>query len=276
MVNVRVGATNWFYQDEGARDLPALLLLHGFSGCTDFWDEIVTELKSDFRCIRVDLPAHGRTENPVDTGNCRMEMVAEWLSKMMDEIGVDRFHLWGYSMGGRLALHLALRFPERVQRLILESASPGIADPEDRRQRAAEDAELADQIERQGLSWFVEEWMKRPLFASQQDLSVEKQARARELRMRNTTSGLALSLRCMGTGVQESLHGMLSQLKPPAMILTGEYDDKFRAIGLEMAGLIPQVLYCLIPRAGHAPFWEQPESCVRAVRPFLLGHNAPR
>jgi pimeloyl-ACP methyl ester carboxylesterase len=80
----------------------------------------------------------------------------------------------------------------------------------------------------------------------------------------------------MGVGVQELLYGRLSQLKTPAMFLAGEYDDKFRAIGLDMAGLIPHVLYCLIPHAGHAPFWEQPESCVRAVRPFLLGHDAPR
>ena len=276
MGSARVGSTNWFYLDEGAHDLPALLFLHGFTGCTDFWDEIVTELKPDFRCICVDLPGHGRTEIPVSPGNCRMETVSEWLGMMMDQIGVDRFHIWGYSMGGRLALHLALRFPERVQRLVLESASPGIADPEDCRQRAAEDAELADQIERQGVPWFVDEWMKRPLFASQQDLPAEKQARARELRLRNTSTGLASSLRGMGTGVQEPLHENLSQLQPPAMILAGEYDDKFRAIGLDMAGLIPQALYCLIPRAGHAPFWEQPESCVRAVRPFLLGHDAPR
>ena len=273
--NVRINGRSWFYKDEGSPGLPVLLLLHGFAGCAAFWDDVVDLLKSDFRCISVDLPGHGQTEFPSGIGNYGMGAVAESLGQMLDEIGVGRYNLWGYSMGGRLALHIALRFPDRVQRLVLESASPGIADPAERQQRVSEDSQLATQTEREGISWFVEEWMKRPLFASQQDLPAAQQARARELRMQNTATGLASSLRGMGVGVQEPLHGALSRLTSPTMILVGEYDDKFRAIGLDMARLIPHVIYCLIPHAGHAPFWEQPDSSVRAVRPFLLGRDAP-
>jgi 2-succinyl-6-hydroxy-2,4-cyclohexadiene-1-carboxylate synthase len=250
------------------------VLLHGFTGCAAFWDDVVARLKSDFRCISVDLPGHGRTGFPSEIGNYRMDAVAKSLDQMLDQIGVGRFNLWGYSMGGRLALHFALRSPDRVRRLVLESASPGIVGEAERQQRVAEDDRLAGQIEREGVSRFVEEWMKRPLFASQQELSAERQARAQELRMRNSATGLALSLRGMGTGVQEPLHGALPGLTAPTMILVGEYDDKFRAIGLDMARLIPHVIYCLIPRAGHASSWEQPESCARAVQSFLLEQNA--
>ncbi len=266
----------WFYEDQGARDLPALLLLHGFSGCVAVWDEVVAGLESDFRCIRVDLPGHGATECPDEISNFRMNSVCESLEQLLGSLEIRQTNVWGYSMGGRLALHFALEYSGRVQRLVLESVSPGIADPEGRRQRAVEDGELADEIERQGMAWFVEEWMKRPLFASQQNMPEEKQVQGRELRLRNRPKGLAASLRGMGTGAQGALHERLSELSAPTMLMTGEYDDKFRAIGLQMAGLIPQVLYCLIPHAGHAPSWEQPERSVRAVRDFLLGKDLPR
>ena len=273
---VRIGGENWHYHQEGSHESPALLLLHGFTGCAAFWDDVVTSLKSEFRCISVDLPGHGHTSFPFDAGQACMEHVAESLGRLLDKIGVDEFNPWGYSMGGRLALHVALRFPDRVGRLVLESASPGIADPIQRQQRADEDNLLASQIEEKGTTWFVEEWMRRPLFASQLELPLERRERARTLRLQNSAAGLAASLRHMGTGVQESQYDSLSGLKAPTMILVGEYDDKFRAIGLDMAGLIPHVLYCLIPRAGHAPFWEQPEHSVRAVRSFLVGPESPR
>jgi 2-succinyl-6-hydroxy-2,4-cyclohexadiene-1-carboxylate synthase len=271
---ISVDGATWFYREEGAPHLPALLLLHGFTGCAEFWDDIIAQLKAEFRCITVDLPGHGRNEFPPDINKYRMEAVAESLGKMLDEIRVTELNLWGYSMGGRLALHLALQYPHRVQRLILESTSPGILDPVQRQQRTLDDDNLAVQIERNGVAWFVKEWMKRPLFASQLDLPAERQALARDLRMRNSTTGLASSLRGMGTGVQEPLHDFLPELAIPTLVLVGEYDDKFRAIGLEMARLIPRVLYCLIPHAGHAPSWEQPESSANAVRSFLKAEDS--
>lgn len=273
MARLRIHESTWHCEDQGARELPPILFLHGFTGCAEVWDEIVAGLSSDFRCIRVDLPGHGGTQSPSAFTNFQMDAVCESLDEMLSSLEVGRTNVWGYSMGGRLALHFALRYPGRIQRLVLESASPGIADPEARRERAAEDNELADQIEAKGIPWFVEEWLKRPLFASLQNLPEEKQARGRQLRQRNQAAGLAASLRGMGTGAQEPLHDRLSSVTSPTMILAGEYDVKFRAIGLQMAGLIPLVLYCLIPHAGHAPSWEQPESCVRAVRDFLLGKD---
>lgn len=268
---VVIGQTKWQVADDGLVGRPGLLLLHGFTGCIALWDDVVDLLKTDFRCIRIDLPGHGKTETSANEASFHMEPVARALTELLDRLKIDRIHVWGYSMGGRLALHLALMFPARVQCLILESASPGLADATERRQRKDADDRLANQIKQNGVAAFVDEWMSRPLFAAQRTLPAKRQQRARELRLQQTAAGLALSLHGMGVGVQQPLHDQLGELQSPTLVMAGELDDKFRAIGMSMADAIPRAVYCLMPQAGHAPYWEQPEACVNMVRPFLQG-----
>ena len=268
-------ATAWHYEDSGDAGHPPLVLLHGFTGCGQVWSEIIGSLHTDFRCVAPDLPGHGKSQVGDDIAPYQMPPVAEALAELLLSIGLPKTAVWGYSMGGRLALMYATMFPERVSRLILESASPGLADPVERRQRQESDEQLASEIESKGITAFVAKWEAHPLFQYQRVLPESKLVRMRAIRMAQTAHGLAMSLRGMGTGAQEPLHDRLAQVDVPTLILVGEKDDKFRAIGAQMAKAMPLAAYRVVPGAGHTTFWEQPEACLRIVRPFLLGEEPP-
>jgi 2-succinyl-6-hydroxy-2,4-cyclohexadiene-1-carboxylate synthase len=154
-----------------------------------------------------------------------------------------------------------------VQTLILESASPGLADAAERRSRIASDEQLAASIERDGLASFVEYWSTIPLFSSQQRLPESQQTEIRVQRLLNNPQGLANSLRGLGTGVQPSLWDRLVELKMPALIMAGELDHKFAGIAQRME--IPNRKVVIVPDAGHAVHLEQPATFDRIVVGFL-------
>jgi len=175
----------------------------------------------------------------------------------------------GYSMGGRVALGTAIVAPERLAALILESASPGLLDHEARRERAAQDAALAAEIERDGIEAFVGRWEQHPLFASQAQLDDDVRAALRARRLRNNPMGLANSLRGLGQGVQPPMHDFLPGIRVPTLILAGRLDPQYCARGREMAARIPGARLEIVPNAGHAVHLEQPQTFRRLILEFL-------
>jgi 2-succinyl-6-hydroxy-2,4-cyclohexadiene-1-carboxylate synthase len=183
--------------------------------------------------------------------------------------------VWGYSMGGRLALQFAAAYPQRVSRLIVESASPGIADPAERSERRDSDEKLADEIEEIGVAVFIERWEKQPVFKWRRDLPEDKRERSRVLRLANSARGLALSLRGMGAGAQDPLQDRIQDFRMPTLIIAGEHDEKYRTVGRDTAAAIPNAIFRIVPEAGHRVSWERPNVCLSIVKPFLLGQTPP-
>jgi len=177
--------------------------------------------------------------------------------------------LVGYSMGGRLALAYAVRNPGRVRRLVLESASPGLATEEARATRRDADDALALRLERDGMAAFVDHWESLPLFASQRALPEEVRTRRRAERLRNHPASLAASLRCLGTGNMPSYWGSLPRLGVPVLVLVGGLDRKFTDVGGRMADALPDATLAVVPDAGHTVHLERPEAWLEAVVPFL-------
>jgi 2-succinyl-6-hydroxy-2,4-cyclohexadiene-1-carboxylate synthase len=168
-------------------------------------------------------------------------------------------------MGGRLALHLALGRPDLVQGLVLLGATAGIEDDSERAARRRADEALAGLLERDGLDAFLERWLAGPLFA---DLPAE--AAGLDDRRRNTVEGLAASLRLAGTGAQAPLWRQLPNLSMPVLVLAGERDEKFAAIGRRLAATIgSNASAASIPDAGHAAHLERPDALVAALRSWL-------
>lgn len=245
---------------------PALLLLHGFTGSGATWQPFDWP---GYETIAVDLPGHGESDKPASAERYRMERCLEDLVSLLDELGVERAAVLGYSMGGRVALHLALHAPERLWALVIESASPGIENEAERAERRRSDGELADSIMRDGIAPFVDRWQAIPLFASQSRLSADAREQLRQQRLRNDPAGLANSLRGLGAGEQQPVYTRLREIATPALVLAGADDAKYRAIAKRTAGALPCARLQIVPDAGHAVHLEQPQTFSAAVREFL-------
>ncbi len=142
----------------------------------------------------------------------------------------------------------------------------------ERAARRAADEQLATELERDGVAQFLERWLAQPLFAS-----LPPEAAGLDDRLRNTAAGLASSLRLAGTGTQQPLWDQLAELSMPVLVVAGERDDKFSAIGSRIAEAIgPNATFALVPGAGHACHLEQPDEFLPVLREWLLGVRRQR
>ena len=245
----------------------ALLFLHGFMGSGRDWVETV-EAFPDCRCILVDLPGHGLSAGcPPDLYPMPQAVLA--VLDALDDLGVGQCIPVGYSMGGRLALYLALTHPDRCRALVAESASPGLASAQERESRREWDESKASELERNGLDTFLEDWYRQPLFHSIHRNGASFAA-LMERRLNNDAVGLARSLRLMGTGSQPSLWSQLPGMRLPWLAVTGELDSRYRETTRDMVSLSEKGRLVTIPNAGHNTHFENPEGFSRAVREFLL------
>jgi 2-succinyl-6-hydroxy-2,4-cyclohexadiene-1-carboxylate synthase len=241
---------------------PTVLLLHGFTNTGASWDPVVAALGERYRALAPDIRGHGSAS---ETRPVTLDAVIADLAALAPH----RFTVAGYSQGGRIALHAALALPERVERMVLIGASPGIADPAERAARRAADEALAGEIERAGIDEFATRWAATPVLAGQ---SPEISAAAHADRLRSTPAGVAAALRGLGTGALPPLWGRLEQLSMPVTLIVGERDAKFRAIGERMAAAIERARLIVVRGVGHAAHLEAPE----AVAAEILGGERAR
>lgn len=252
-----------------AGDGPPLVLLHGFTGSAQSWQSHFQTLGDHFSLIAPDFLGHGKSDAPAHPSRYSMEHCAADLLALLNQLEINRTHILGYSMGGRVALYFTLTYPQRIANLVLASASPGLADPHERAQRAANDAALAARIERDGIASFVEYWTNIPLFATQRDLPGPVRAALYQQRLENRADGLANSLRGLGVGVQPSLWDQLPNLEIPTLLVAGALDRKFTAIAQAMSQSMPNARLTIVPNAGHTIHLEQPEFFDQLVTQFL-------
>ena len=261
------GRSYWLETDGAG---PVLLLLHGFTGSGRTWEPLLEQWTDHFCCIRVDLPGHGRSHQETIS----MERFCQDLAFILNRMKLDYINLAGYSMGGRTALSFAMLFPERISKLVLESASPGLASAQERQERRRKDQKLAHQILEQGVPSFVAMWENIPLFASQKKLPDQTRRKVKEERLRQSGKGLAASLTGMGTGSQPSWWKRLGNLPQPVLLLAGAEDEKFVNIARRMDEELPGSHFQLVSHAGHAIHVEQPEKFGTIVSDFLIQDSA--
>jgi 2-succinyl-6-hydroxy-2,4-cyclohexadiene-1-carboxylate synthase len=171
----------------------------------------------------------------------------------------------GYSMGGRLCLQLALDRPERVERLVLISSSPGIADDAERAARRVHDEALAREAERDGVDAFLERWLAQPLFASlPRDVAGVEDRRAA-----NTVDRLTHQLVVLGQGSQPDNWPRLGELRMPVMLIAGALDAKYVDIAHHMAEAVPDARVEIVAGAGHACHLERPDDVAHRITSWL-------
>lgn len=203
-----------------------------------------------------DLPGHGTSSELTASLNDTADLV-------VSALGDTRVALGGYSFGARVALHVALRHPDNVSRLVLLGASRGIEDPTERAERRARDEALADRIELIGTEAFLDEWLAQPMFAALPPDPLERAARSTESR------GLADSLRHAGAGTQEWLAPRLSSIALPTLTLAGSDDGKFSVEAIAIARAVQRGRQESIADAGHAAHLEEPQRTAEVLEAFL-------
>jgi 2-succinyl-6-hydroxy-2,4-cyclohexadiene-1-carboxylate synthase len=242
---------------------PTVVFLHGFTHTGRSWQPVIATLGERYTSVAEDIRGHGDASErvPVTLGAVIGDVLAR---------APERFTLVGYSMGGRIALHVALAAPARVERLVLIGASPGIADDDEREARRRADEELADEVERSSIDEFARRWAKTPVLAG---LPSEVLEAAHADRLRSTPAGLARALRGLGTGALPSLWDRLGELAMPVTLVVGERDSKFQTMAAEMAGGVPSANVVVAPGAGHAVHLEAPATISGAIAgpPATLG-----
>ena len=192
-------------------------------------------------------------------GACADDILRTW-----DELGVRRSYLAGYSLGGRLALHLAAHHPERIETLAVIGAHAGF-EGDARIRRQVEDEALAARIESEGVDWFATHWAALPLFAGLARRGPEFLAAVDSRRRLNRPEGLVAVLRGMGGAATEPFWDRLPAIDAPTLVIVGAEDEPYLARGRRLVSLIPDARLELVPGAGHAAHLEQP----RAVATLL-------
>lgn len=230
-----------------------LFLLHGFGGTHCAYDAVIAGLPPQrYRPLAPDLPGHGSRgdRRAIDFDSCVAELAA---------LAPPRFVLCGYSLGGRIALKLALAHPGRVSRLVLVSTSAGI---EDRAARRAGDEALADRLGRDPLADFVARWRAQPLFADEPE---DVRAAAAADMLRNSPGGLAAALRGLGAGAMAPVWDRLGELTMPAVVLAGARDGRYIAFGRRLVDRLPAARLEVVAGAGHGLLREAPAAVAAAL-----------
>ena len=236
------------YKTLGPPTLPPLLILHGFLGSCEDFTGVLPLLSKHFYCILPDLPGHGQTSGQI-ADKTTSEIASEAttledcysfletgrsLISLLDHLQRERTNVLGYSMGGRIALYLAFHYPARIEKTILESASPGLQTAAERQSRREKDEAIACQLETRPLLEFLSTWYANPLFASLQHYPAAKAAMLKR-RQNNDPIELAKALRGLGTGRQPSLWPHLQRMDFSLMLMVGIDDKKFVDLAQEIA-----------------------------------------
>ena len=239
----------------------SVLALHGFLGSGADWMPVARRVEAPL--VMPDLPGHGDSVG-LATEAYTLEAAADALVADLDARQLDQVVVAGYSMGGRLGLHLTLRHPDRVAGLLLLSASPGLKTEADRVARRQLDAERAAAIQHD-LPGFLDRWYRADLWGH---LPEDRRRQLVEQRSRNAPDELAKSLRGMGAGAQAWLGDRLREIGVSGVVAVGARDVKYVALAQEMAAA-SSLRPVLIPDVGHALLAEAPDSVAHLLTDLL-------
>ncbi|MBN1482249.1 2-succinyl-6-hydroxy-2,4-cyclohexadiene-1-carboxylate synthase [candidate division KSB1 bacterium] len=250
----------------GSQRTPPVLLLHGFLGSLNDWDQVIRLLNQDVDFLAIDLPGHGASRYiglDYDFDRTAAEII-----KILDDQGVATCPLAGYSMGGRIALYTAVKFPQRFSHLVLESCTAGVRESQERQYRLKFEHELCQKLSSMSMPEFINDWYNAGLFDS-----LRQHARFNELveaRRRNDPASLSRVVHNLGSGHMPSLWHPMQHLHMPIHFIYGERDDTYKSIAAHMVRQAKNGSLYEICNSGHNTHFENPEEFCNVIKKVLL------
>ena len=275
--DVRVDGIDTFYLEAG--EGPTVILLHGLGATNASLLTTITDLARDHHVIAPDLPGFGATAKPIRTYDA--EFFANWLDAFMERLDIHRAHVVGNSMGGRIAIEMGLRYPERVNHLALFAPSPAFI-------KKREWVRVV-RLLRPELAAF-------PLFLRRKDVVVGTkgmfarpsrlsdawyEAAADEfLRVFSTVRGRIAFFSAARQIYLEEPNGengfwdRLEELSPPALFIWGSHDRLVPAkFAAHVERILPNAKSVVLQGCGHVPQYELPDRTHKLLRTFLSAES---
>ncbi len=254
-------------ENDNARN--SLFLLHGFTGSSADWQNVSFLFDSKFNIYGIDLIGHGKSDSPTDISLYSPESQAEQMKSVIEKLKGEKNIVLGYSMGGRLALIVAMLFPELLHGIILESSSAGISNNQESEKRKDYDLQLADMILTKPIEEFIASWMDQELFGTLKRFSNAKLDQMKKEKSKNNRTGIANSLRGFSTGVMPNFGSKLKSLNIPVLLLSGQLDSKFTKINSGLQKQFSKAKHSVIKTSGHNTHLEEPKNFIQVVNKFL-------
>ncbi|HKI43690.1 MAG TPA: 2-succinyl-6-hydroxy-2,4-cyclohexadiene-1-carboxylate synthase [Balneolales bacterium] len=255
--------------------LPYLVMLHGFMGDSGIFDHLIAVLQAFSNPVTIDLIGHGQTDAPGNSQRYELSNQIDDINDLLSQLNLQGTFLLGYSMGGRLALRIALNNNLNLAGLILESTTYGIEDPAVKKDRLRSDQDNADRI-LNDFHTFVDKWNRNPLFAASQPLKEETQQNLDYIQRRQRPHGLANSLIGFGSASMASVRHQLGHISLPTLLITGQQDVKYSTIGNEMSRHIPDCKHYILAGCGHRVHVDDPNKYVNTIRRFIESQQIVR
>jgi 2-succinyl-6-hydroxy-2,4-cyclohexadiene-1-carboxylate synthase len=245
-----------------------VLALHGFAQTNALWEPFRDTWSTQASLILLDIPGHGNTTWSEHLNEYQIEFIAKEIVAQLTQKGFSSIDIVGYSMGGRLAIALAVRYPHFIRKAVFVSTTPGIEEEAERRARINQDAKWIQLLDNNSIDVFAERWSQNSIFEGQSLTSVQ-QERLLQMRLSQNPIGLKRSLQGMGTGVQPSYWDKLDALPKETLWLTGSKDIKFTNIAKRVKEEVPGVEWHQFEDCGHSIPMEREEIFGKMVMEFI-------
>ena len=248
---------------------PPLLLVHGYLVSSHYFRAVRPALEAHYEVVAVDLAGHGESDNPSpDTFQYTLESLGDTVAQLMDKLSIPRARVWGHSMGGGVALHLAARHPERVERLLLED-SLGLRMPMPLLAHIGDLPLLGPYIfrylySRRDLAHHLRGVHKNPAVCTDEDIDFYWE------RFNRPGARVALQAMLHMINALPEQCDALGQVKAPTLVVYGADEPTVPVQnGRRLAAGIAGARFELIADCGHSPHEERPEKVLELALPFF-------
>jgi pimeloyl-ACP methyl ester carboxylesterase len=266
----RVDGRTVTYREAGDGPGSPLLLVHGFTGSKEDFDAVVAPLAEQRRVVAVDLPGHGGSEGSDDPAAYGLAVVASWLLRFADAVGLAEMHLLGHSLGGLVVQRTASLASQRLQSLLLMATGLGAL----REEAGDHVVRMAVAARDFGMQAALEEVLKRPAPTFVPPANPQREAFVLQRFHRLSPAAVVGGARNLIGAAP--LGAFLYGIDIPVLVISGEHDDAWTpAEQALLARTVAGARHVVVPDSAHAPQLENTEYWLKAVGDFLAEADGP-